>query len=81
MAQKLSESAMTVYGIIRNRFTNKGLSDLNGKDLYLPGMSKDQIKKIENKLDKRGYALKFAPNGLGSPEDFDTYRIVKKATE
>jgi len=81
MAQKISESSMIVYGIITNRFTKVGMSNLNGKDLYMPGVSKEQIKRLETKLDKKGYSLESAPNGLGSPEDFDTYRIVKKATK
>jgi RHS repeat-associated protein len=81
MAKKISETSMVVYGVITNRFTKVGMSNLNGKDLYLPGVTKEQIKRLENKLDKKGYSLQLAPNGLGGPEDFDTYRIVKKATK
>ena len=78
MAEKVSESSLAVYGLITNRFTKVGMSNLNGKDLYLPGISKEQLTRIENKLDKKGYKLESSPNGLSSPEDFDTYRIVKK---
>jgi hypothetical protein len=82
MAQKLSKSAMIVYGVIADRFTKRGLSNMNGKELYLPGVSDKQIERLDAKLKAKGYKLDFAPNGLGSPEDFDTYKIIKDdATE
>jgi RHS repeat-associated protein len=71
-ADRITESALTVLSVLRGSSKN-----LNGKNLYLKGISNDQFNQLKGALDKKGYNINYS-GGFDSDDSFYEYTISKK---